>query len=509
MALFSLQPSKATGVDCWTYLDRKAPHTHDVRALALLERLEAAPLLLSAGNDGCVVLYPAGRFLAEHPIRQSRTPQAPLLVLGNTAGSTPVPLLHTARRRLGVWRLGRAVTAQPLLAHSGSSSSSSRGGSSGSLLEGDPWDLGAPPQQLVTITLTGRHHIAAAALAPDAAAVAAVAGGRIRLFRLHGAAACSDNNGMVAVGASGGDASGVRDQGLPAPCVMRVRVAADAAALDAPPMGCAFSADGLLLFVATGAGRVVQLDAHSGAVTASVQLLSSTTSHGPAQDSAPPVGTWRLPATQHMPAVSCMAASPDGRTLAVATPTGVELLATPGLTVLRRLLLLGEPAPVTVLAFSPNSRFVAVGTAANGVTAYSSETGAPTAWSTRNGAALAELLQSLPGSVSGLSFRPTPEQPLSLLVHSPGGLCHIDMSAPLPGQAAPPSSAKERGARAKRGPGPEPAAELGRNGRLLRLQHSCLLLAHVSPSEALLLEKPWQDVLQELPPPLYRHRYGT
>eukprot|EP00775_Hariotina_reticulata_P001961 gene1961-2288_t len=204
------------------------------------------------------------------------------------------------------------------------------------------------------------------------------------------------------------------------------------------------------------------------------------------------------------------ALSPDASAvavLAVVTAAGIELLSAAGLQHRGRVHLVSDAAAVTAVGFSPNSKFIAVATASNSVTAYSVETGMPTQWTLKNHGALAELLQHLPGSIMGLSFRPTPAEPLSLLLHSAGGMCHVDMAAALPLYKPP-----EKVARHKQNPAlpqASPLGEVGRNGRLLLLQHPCLLLEYLSATEALLLEKPWQDVLSQLMPPLYRHRYGS
>jgi U3 small nucleolar RNA-associated protein 4 len=105
--MYQLVPDKATGVSRWAYLDRKQPHTHDVRALAPLQRPDAEPLLLSGGNDGQVVLYSMPRFLKEHPIRQSKSPQLPLLQLAS--GVAPGCLMQATQRRISLWQLGRAA----------------------------------------------------------------------------------------------------------------------------------------------------------------------------------------------------------------------------------------------------------------------------------------------------------------------------------------------------------------------------------------------------------------
>jgi WD40 repeat protein len=382
---------------------------------------------------------------------------------------------------------------------SGSSQSSAKH------FEGDHWDLAALPRQLASITTSSSSHIIAAALAPDGSAVAAADRGRLRLFKLV-AAAAADDDGDDADAGSGAAAGALAAQ--------KVKVDAK---LDLPVVCCAFSSDAQLLFAATGSGRVLAVDCSSGEVTASLQLASSSSSSintgkraaaaaSRAQQEQQQQQVWCAGTGVYMPAVGMMAVAPSGHILALATAAGVELLSVPQLQPRGRLTLVGEPAPITALAFSPNSKFIAVGTAGNAVTAYSAETGMPTQWTLKNHAALADLLQQLPGSVQGLSFRPTPAEPLSLLVHSAGGLCHIDMAAGL--------SLHKPDNKQRRRPNPampqqEPSSELGRNGRLLKLQHSCLLLEHTSASEALLLEKPWAEQLQTLQPPLYRHRYGT
>ncbi len=48
---------------CWTYIDSKRPHTHDVRTLVLVQRRAAQPLLLSGGNDAQLIAYVAPLFL--------------------------------------------------------------------------------------------------------------------------------------------------------------------------------------------------------------------------------------------------------------------------------------------------------------------------------------------------------------------------------------------------------------------------------------------------------------
>lgn len=114
MAAFHLVPDKSTGVMNWVYLDRKQPHTHDVRSLAVLERPDYHPLLISGGVDGQLVMYNLDRFLKEHPTRQSKTPQRPLLQLSGGGGGDGVPaqLMQVQQHTINIWQLGKPVLKQ-------------------------------------------------------------------------------------------------------------------------------------------------------------------------------------------------------------------------------------------------------------------------------------------------------------------------------------------------------------------------------------------------------------
>lgn len=247
------------------------------------------------------------------------------------------------------------------------------------------------------------------------------------------------------------------------------------------------------------------------------------------------------------PVVGRLAVSPDGSWLAAASGASVSMVdlrggaaaaaaadgsadggegegggggpaaSTGGMAPAGPLLLLwdaSEASPVTALEFSQDGSLLAVANAADQVAAYSVSSRAPTEWSAEHWGALGKLLgKLLPGTIRGLSFRPAPAAagaaaaagPASVLLHSAGALCHVDMTAPLSTDAL---SGKRRRGPAKPRAGAE-ATAAGLNGRVLPLESPCLFLGFIGPSSALLVEKPWEEVLAELPPPLYRHRYGT
>ena len=45
--------------------------------------------------------------------------------------------------------------------------------------------------------------------------------------------------------------------------------------------------------------------------------------------------------------------------------------------------------------------------------------------------------------------------------------------------------------------------------KVATLDNPCLLLSYFAPRQALMVERPWEEVLEAMPAPLYRHRYGT
>ena len=89
---------------------------------------------------------------------------------------------------------------------------------------------------------------------------------------------------------------------------------------------------------------------------------------------------------------------------------------------------------------------------------------------------------------------------------------------------APAPSKKRRKRERERGPGGhgggDGKSELQpRNGnpgqggdgdvKVATLDNPCLLLSYFAPRQALMVERPWEEVLEAMPAPLYRHRYGT
>ena len=73
MACFRRLPAKDGRPEKWLYLDTRRPHTHDVRAMLVLNPAATDPLLLTGANDAQLFAYSVSRFqtvisLLVHPL---------------------------------------------------------------------------------------------------------------------------------------------------------------------------------------------------------------------------------------------------------------------------------------------------------------------------------------------------------------------------------------------------------------------------------------------------------
>lgn len=531
VAVFARVEDSASGTERWAYLAHKAPHTHDVRALTVTPRGGGDELLLSGGADGQLVAYPAQRLLEEHPVRLTKAPQAPLLQLAPAARGGAARLLLAQGRRLSLWRIGRAASRPAGVdALAGSSAAEEVDAVAH---EGDPLDVIEPPACLAELKLRGPRHLTCAAISADGSRLAASDAGGLRLFAVEGS-----GGGTVSVQRVGGTpeegaaSAGQRTAPLP------------------PAVALAFAANGRSVYSVDASGCIRCIDTATARVQSSLQLDPSgaraagddawatdgqgdgsgsdsggdSDSDSDAEDGerrrrrlrlAGSGGSVECPtaADAAQPAVSSLAVSPDGSWLAAAAGANVELVslgADGAMSHAGPLLLLSDAdagagvAPVTSLAFSSDSSLLAVATASDVLAAYSVATRAPTLWSSEHAEPLGRLLGLLPGVVERLSFCPGAGAP-SMLVQSAGGLCHVDLDAPVSADVL---SSKRRRGPVRQRPGAA-AAAAGLNGRVLPLDSPCLFLGYLSPSAALLVERPWEEVIASLPPPLYRHRYGS
>ena len=180
--------------------------------------------------------------------------------------------------------------------------------------------------------------------------------------------------------------------------------------------------------------------------------------------------------------------------------------------------------PVAAMALS-SAGVLALAVRDNALLAYDIESAQLMPWSTAladaDVAAPAELA-ALPGQICQLSFDPTPGSSV-LLAQTPSAIARIDLAVPPAVGAGDAGVAQLKKRRRNRGGshgstyeggGSELMAANGRNDRggeikVATLENPCLFLGYFAPGQALMVERPWADVLKSIPEPLYRHRFGT
>jgi U3 small nucleolar RNA-associated protein 4 len=207
----------------------------------------------------------------------------------------------------------------------------------------------------------------------------------------------------------------------------------------------------------------------------------------------------RSAARRAAPAVALAALSPDGLWLAASVHGRVQLLGLASHRVVAQLAPAAEHSPLAALAFTADAAAVVAVAACNRVAAFSVPGGQPTEWTQRHAGSLPHRLLDLPGPVAGVAG--SPAGAAAVLLFSPHAVCHVDMSK-APGQEA-------AGGRKRRARGAAAASPPGLNCRALYCADPVLLVQPVGRGEVLVVERAWEEVWRGLPPPLYRHRYGT
>ena len=101
---------------------------------------------------------------------------------------------------------------------------------------------------------------------------------------------------------------------------------------------------------------------------------------------------------------------------------------------------------------------------------------------------------------------------LYMLAQTPSAIARINLAAPPNVDALTPTN---RGKRRRRNKGGNNSGGGGggKGGagqvKVANLDNPCLFLGYFAPGQALLVERPWADVLKTIPEPLYRHRFGA
>lgn len=522
VAMFQRVPGSHGRPDTWSYTHYKRPHTHDVRALASFTLgQDKGSVLISGGVDAQLLAYRARAFLQEHPTRLCKCPQRPIC---QAAASMPSRALVLVAQHdtLDVWQAAEAAATAAALPggrQQPGASSSSRGP-----VEGQPLDMKAGPRHVARIQLKGTR-IASAAIDVCGGYVACTTPAGTRVYRLSCTGSGDDAGSNSAAGSFSVQRLRLAEPSFEEGAVA-VALASNGSGSDAgSSMLVAAYCDGSLAVCSLPDGELLQRRSASSAPN--VAAAAATTTPGAESNRA-----WR----SYVPAAARLAVAANGQMLAVQGGHGINLYKIPSLEPCGRTL--KSDYVVTGMALSSDGSLVAAITSACQLLVWDTAEGKPLTWALDNADAARAALERLPGAPTGISFRPRPAGAASasatapqpptlatgaampepqpscqeLVVHGSGGLVHFGLGSPVDRTYLDVAATKRQRGRLR--PDQRPQLEdrpesRGMNGRVVRSLHPCLWLGHMGPSDMLLLEKPWEEVLAALPPPLLRHRYGN
>jgi U3 small nucleolar RNA-associated protein 4 len=95
------------------------------------------------------------------------------------------------------------------------------------------------------------------------------------------------------------------------------------------------------------------------------------------------------------------------------------------------------------------------------------------------------------------------------MAYTPTAIARIDLSAKITAEATTTTKKKRRRERERGAAENYSSSDAPGGVRVLKLNDPCLYLGYAGVDKALLVERPWADVLKSMSQPLYRHRFGT
>lgn len=537
------EPPGAPEDEAWVLAASNRAHSHDLRALAVVERSggrggegRRSSLLVSGGVDTKLCTYSVASFAHNRPRYIAPYPYYPVASVASARGRRLLMMQHS--RKLQLWGLGGFQEETALC-------------------------LQHEPSPLLEIQAVKGQLIVSSSLSPDGRFLAYATTGTLRVLALE----VGESEGGGAEVDRGGDGHArprvlLRRNKLPA-------LAGRGGEKDVKAL--CFSPDSRSLVVGTGGGRVLRAGLKGSLVEEAIRDTSLESEEGQ--------GVVRL---------SC---SQDGRLLAVGRWNGdVELYAVPAsssgedtgsLSLTWRLPRL-DSAP-TALAFHPETDILVVACVSNRFYVFDAAGQRLTDWSQDMGHRLPRELLDRHDCIVGVCFNP--DSPQAVVLYGFGFVCYVDLGRP-PGQlvqilpASHPAALAQRastrkrqhewlptrkqkkqrgeaeiaqvssnkviqaiedndmggthGRRKSRGdslvqeaeerslpPGSDVSEQL--NGKMVKEDdgndswnfkmhlgyQGVVAVEALGPDELLLVEEPWIKIVSKLPDVLHRHRYGT
>lgn len=471
------------GHDSWILAGRAREHTHDVRALALASN----DVLVSGGVDSNMIVYPASTF-GQAGTSHRKIPPFPqhnVITLAPAAGR----LLYQYNRTIKIWQLGASDSdpddpADPAIEGFGPSAAAG-------YVPVGKLPVSTAPQLLVEMRTNTADNIIASSISADGARMAYSSMGGTRVFRIK-----TSEDGTCAI---------ARLKGLSSD----LRVAHT----------MAFTKDGSMLVLAT-------TDEH-------LQIVDTRTPEL--------IATIKVPMPKTEQRNGCLLAiSTDGVWIAVAYSArfhiyNMDTMQHCGSTPL-------FAAVPSAAAFLPGSAKMVVTCVDNQISIYNVAKNVQTEWSKNHSDALP--LQWMHKKEKTVSIVFDPSKTTTAFLHDHAGIYVVDFAKQLPKRSAglfqiggPQKRGgaqklkdSQRAQKLKKDARKGKKRENGKKGKakftppaststeddvkasnfkLIKRYQPLLFLGFAESEKLVVVERPWLSVMQNLPPPLFRQKYGV
>ncbi|KAG6555830.1 hypothetical protein Mapa_002471 [Marchantia paleacea] len=524
--------------DRWVYVGNKRNHTHDVKALALAypvvqeegqaerpvqkrrRRSRAQmkndykkwaqpgiPMLISGGNDCKLFTYPAEAFLAFHPHDICHAPQRPQVQFAGDLSSSGLSVLMAQHSTwIDVWKMNtnrNAVTDMELGYEFGKEVLGKRKfRDEANYVVGKPIKMngtvekktpihpasngrsspypskqvastkGIAPALLARIKCKTVEHIACSAISGDGKYVAFSDRLKPRLFQLE----------QQQVGAS----NSLKAKGI---------IAKKKLSTSLPAAQCMlFTPDSTRLLLGS-TQQIMVINVENGELLHSFKVAPPS-ARGPKGSLSP---------------INFMCTSADSQWLAATTSSGyIHIFSLEALRHHWSVPVMDGTVATSAIFRPSSSNVLIISTAGNQLHVLDVEAKELTKWSTANGEILSMRLLDFPGGITGLSVPPTPVS-TTVIAYSSRAMVQIDFSKPVKLYSHEP---KEKSHSHANGNGVTPKQNGSSsvhtdNFAYVPFNDPVLFLGHTAQSSVLVVEKPWLEVLRQIPAPVYRHLYGT
>lgn len=541
----------------WVFVGSKRTHTHDVNALVVAfppvsdgsnelggkskslrrerkkvkkswmeqgqstsDQSGGIPMLVSGGNDAKLFTYPANAFLAFHPHDVCSAPQrTPVLLALSSKLQKGIIMMAQHEHQVEVWKVNINSSASGQIASSASgpdevtqhASLSPLGkrkmqersqqdgkrrmgngymqkikSKAGDLSNGPVYSnakshtgkmKGSPPELLARIKCKSVENITCSAISDTGQLVAFSDRSKARLFELEQ---------QCRAGTCDIETWGIKKRRLPK---------------DLPPAHSMVFSGSSRLLLASPDNAVLVVDTEAPAVLHRFVVESNSARRH--EDGVPPLTSLCTSSDKQWLATS----NSRGNISIFNLETFREHWQVPPL----------DGSYVTAASFHPgNSGILIVTTNTNILFMLDVESRKLGEWSRNNGHRLPRSFLEFPGGIQGLSVCPSPKRTIAI-AYSSKAMCLIDFQKPVP-HDEPRSVPKPEKGHLANGVSFSSKKTMLQNGGsdgseknfvLVPFKDPVLFVGHVADSSILVVEKPWLDAINQLPPPVYRHLYGT